>query len=77
MAEWDPLKDWGRVLLVLGLLLAAAGAVLLFAGRIPGLGRLPGDLVVQRGRWTLYFPVTTMILISIVLTVLLNLFFRK
>jgi hypothetical protein len=57
--------------------LAAAGLLLLFADRIPWLGRLPGDLVIRRERWTLYLPLATMLLVSLVLTLLLNLFGRR
>ena len=69
--------DLGRVLVVIGLVIVAVGALLLVAGRIPWLGRLPGDVVVHRGPATFYFPVVTSIVVSIVLTVLLNLFWRR
>lgn len=65
------------MLLVLGLGIAAVGVVLLVAGRVPWLGRLPGDLVVERERFTLYVPLATSLVVSIVLTVLLHLFFRR
>lgn len=57
--------------------MAAMGGVLLLAGRgIPWLGRLPGDIVVHREGFTLYAPIVTMLLVSVVLTVLLNAVFR-
>ena len=62
--------DVGRALLVIGVVTALAGLLLMLAGRVPGLGRLPGDIVVQRGPWTFYFPLATSILISVGLTVL-------
>jgi len=71
------MQDIGRLLLLLGVLIALVGAGLLVAGRIPGLGRLPGDIVVHRGPVTFYFPIVTSIVLSIVLTVLLNLFWRR
>jgi hypothetical protein len=77
MPETGPWRDWGVVLIVVGLLVAAAGAALLFLDRLPGLGRLPGDVVIERGRWTFLVPITTMIVVSIVLTLLLNLFLRR
>jgi hypothetical protein len=67
----------GRTLIVVGLLIVAVGVVLTLAPRIPWLGRLPGDILVQRERVTFYFPIVTSIVVSIVLTVLLNLFFRR
>ena len=62
-----------KVLIVVGLLLAAAG-VLLWWG-VP-IGRLPGDIVVRRGAFTFYLPVTTSIIASIVLTVVMALLRR-
>jgi hypothetical protein len=53
-----------------GGLIFAFGLVLSLAGRA-GLGRLPGDVVVQRGNWTIYFPIVTSILLSLLLTGLL------
>ena len=52
------------------------GGLFMLLGRL-GLERLPGDLVFRRGNFTLYFPIGLMILISIVATILLNLFFRR
>jgi hypothetical protein len=66
----------GRALLALGLLLAALGALLLLAGRVPLLGRLPGDLVLRRPGFTLYVPLGTCLLLSLLLSVLLWLFRR-
>ncbi|MFZ5898657.1 MAG: DUF2905 domain-containing protein [Bacillota bacterium] len=64
----------GRFVLITGLLLVLVGGLMLLVGKIPGVGRLPGDIFVQRGNFTFYFPVVTGIIISIILTVLLNLF---
>jgi Protein of unknown function (DUF2905) len=68
--------ELGRWLLVTGLVVAAVGLVLVFADRLPWLGRLPGDIRVERGNWRFYFPIATSLLISVVLTLLLNLFRR-
>lgn len=65
----------GRVLMVLGGLLFLGGVALTLAGRL-GLGRLPGDIVVERGHTTFYFPIVTSILLSLLLTGLLWLFRR-
>lgn len=64
-------NDVGRMLVVLGVLLALAGVVLLLVGRVPWIGRLPGDIHVQRGNWTFYFPLATSLLLSAVLTLVL------
>lgn len=63
----------GRTLVLIGLLVTAAGALVWWG--VP-LGRLPGDFVVRRGAFTFYLPVTTSVLASLVLTVVLALFRR-
>jgi len=70
-------QEIGRALVVFGVVIAAVGALLLLAGRVPWLGRLPGDIVVRREPFTLYFPIVTSVVVSVVLTLLLNLFFRR
>lgn len=71
------MPDLGRMLVVLGLVIAAVGLVILLAGRVPWIGRLPGDIHVQRDTWSFYFPLTTSIVVSIVLSLLLYLFGRR
>jgi len=70
-------QDIGKALLVLGLVIALAGFVLLLAGRVPWIGRLPGDIHIERGNWTFYFPLGTSILLSVILTLLFWLFGRR
>ena len=53
------------------------GGLLLLVGKVPFLGRLPGDIVIRREHWSFYFPLTTGIVISIVLTLLFSLFGRR
>lgn len=67
------LENIGRVIIVLGLVLVAMGLLLTFSGRIPFLGRLPGDIAIQGENFSCFFPVATMILLSVVLTVVVNL----
>ena len=70
----------GRFLLIAGLVLAAVGALLVLAPRIPGLdrlGRLPGDILIERGPTTIFIPIVSSIVISVILTIILNLFFRR
>lgn len=64
------MNEIGKLLILFGLLIAAVGVVLLLVGRLPWLGRLPGDVYVQRGNWTFYFPLATSIVVSLVLTLL-------
>ncbi|MBI2884346.1 MAG: DUF2905 domain-containing protein [Candidatus Methylomirabilis oxyfera] len=66
-----------RMLILFGLVLAAIGGLLLFIGKIPFIGRLPGDIYIQRKNFSFYFPLTTSILLSILLTILLSLFRRR
>ena len=71
------LSSMGRMVIILGLIVVVIGALMLLAGRLPFLGRLPGDIAVQRGNWSFYFPLATSIVLSLVLTVVLNLFARR
>lgn len=64
----------GRVLVIFGLLLVVIGALLIFAPKIPLLGRLPGDIVIRRENFTFYFPVATCIILSILVTFLIRIF---
>lgn len=73
----DSLAGMGKIILMIGIFMVITGGLLLLAGKVPGLGRLPGDIFVQRGNFTFYFPVVTMIIVSAVLTLLLNLLFRR
>jgi len=71
------MEQIGRVLILFGGLLLFLGLVLILVGRIPFLGRLPGDIFIQRDNITIYVPLVTMILLSILLTLILNLFFLR
>lgn len=62
------MQPLGRLLIVLGIGLLVAGLLLSFGGRIPWLGRLPGDIVVERPGFRFYFPLATSILLSLLLT---------
>ncbi len=69
-------RELGRLLIVLGALLLLVGVVLVAFGRL-GLGRLPGDFLYRRGKFTFYFPLMTSILLSLLLTFLMWLFSRR
>jgi len=75
------MADVGRMLVLLGVVLVVVGGVLWLGGavggKLPFLGRLPGDIHVERGNWSFYFPLTTSILLSIVLTLVLALLSRR
>ncbi|BBA69613.1 hypothetical protein YM18_1066 [Geobacter sulfurreducens] len=65
------MQGLGKSLIVMGLVIAAVGVLLTVAGKIPWIGRLPGDIYVKRDNFTFYFPLATSILISLVLSLIL------
>ena len=67
----------GKLLIVFGVALALVGGLLVVAGKVPFLGRLPGDILVRRENWSVFFPLTTCIVISVVLTLLFSFFGRR
>jgi hypothetical protein len=76
----DPVRELGRALLILGIVIANTGALLYFGNRLPfRLGRLPGDIVHRGEHTTFYFPVVTCLVLSLVLSFLFWLFsnFRR
>jgi hypothetical protein len=68
------MSEIGRPLIVVGAVLLLLGLYLTFGPRIPGLGRLPGDIVWRRGNTTVYFPIVTCLVLSLVLSLLFALF---
>ena len=74
------MPDLGRALIVVGLVLVVAGLMLVAASRLGGfpipLGRLPGDIAIKRDGFSFYFPITTSIVVSIVISVVLYLLRR-
>ena len=69
--------DIGRALVILGLVLVVVGVLISLVGKVPWLGRLPGDINIQRGNRTFYFPLATSIVLSVVLSLLFWLFGRR
>jgi H+/Cl- antiporter ClcA len=68
--------ELGRVLIYLGLIIVVFGVAILLAGKIPWLGNLPGDISIQRGRFTIYFPLGTCLLVSALISLVVY-FFRR
>ncbi len=66
----------GKLLIILGAVLFLLGVLFQLTGRLPWLGRLPGDIDIRRESFTFYFPLTTSILISVILSLVLWLFRR-
>jgi len=67
----------GKLVLLGGLVLVCLGILMMAAGKLFNLGRLPGDIFIQRGNFSFYFPLVSSIILSIVLTVVLNIIFRR
>jgi hypothetical protein len=61
----------GRSLIILGLVLVAIGGLIVLAGKVPWIGRLPGDIYVKKERFVFYFPLATSIIISLALSLVL------
>ena len=71
------MHDLGRLLIILGAAAVLVGVLVVLAPRIPWLGRLPGDILIRRGTFTFYFPLLTCVVVSVILTLILNLFGRR
>lgn len=67
----------GKSLIILGLVIVGFGILLSISDRIPYIGRLPGDIIYQKGSLRIYFPLMSSILISVVLTIVINLVLRR
>ena len=67
------MNELGRTLILLGIVFLAVGGALVLTGRIPWLGHLPGDFVIRRGGFRLYFPLATCLLVSLVVSLVLAL----
>ena len=62
--------DIGKMLIIFGVAAIVIGGILVLSGKVPWLGRLPGDILVQKKNFTFYFPLATSILISVLLTLI-------
>ncbi|MBC7185710.1 MAG: DUF2905 domain-containing protein [Calditrichaeota bacterium] len=71
------LNPIARMLILFGLFLAGVGVLLLLVRQVPFLGKLPGDILVQRKNFTFYFPIATCVVLSLVLSLILYLFSRR
>ena len=71
------IESLGKFLITIGIIAIVLGAVFVMFGKVPWIGRLPGDIILRRGKVTFYFPIVTMLLLSIILTILFNLIGRK
>ena len=68
----------GKILIALGILLVVAGLVLVYAPwLVSWFGRLPGDIRIERDSGSVFIPITSMVIVSIVVSLILNIFFRQ
>ena len=70
------MEGFGKILLILGAVIIVLGLIFTFSQHIPFLGKLPGDITIQKDNGSFYFPIVTCIIISIVLTVIINIVLR-
>ncbi|NMB12947.1 MAG: DUF2905 domain-containing protein [Firmicutes bacterium] len=68
------MPSMGRTMIILGIALIVIGIVLNVVPRVPWLGRLPGDIVIKREGFVLYFPLATCLLVSLVISILIRIF---
>lgn len=71
------MEQIGRFLILTGLIIAAVGGLLLLSGKLAWLGRLPGDIIIEKKNFTFYFPLATSVVISVVLTLVFWLIGRR
>lgn len=69
--------SFGKMLIITGITLVVIGAVFTYAGKVPWLGKLPGDICIQKKGLSVYFPITTSIIISIILSLVLILIRKR
>ncbi|MBS3977396.1 MAG: DUF2905 domain-containing protein [Syntrophomonadaceae bacterium] len=74
MGDWN---YFGKLFLIIGIIFLALGAMLLLFTQVFKIGRLPGDIIFQKGNFTFVFPLATSIIISLVLTIIASVFFRR
>jgi len=77
MPPESPFTTSGRLLILIGIVLVAVGALVLLLDRFGVLGRIPGDIVIRRKNWTLWIPLASSLVLSILLTIILNLLRRR
>ena len=71
------MSELAKTLIFFGIMLVVAGLLVSVFGKVPGIGKLPGDIYLRKGSFTFYFPLTTSLLLSLVLTLVLTLFGRR
>jgi Protein of unknown function (DUF2905) len=73
----EGIQHLGKLLIILGVIITTVGGLLLFSGKIPYIGKLPGDILIQKKNYTIYFPLATSIIISLIITLIFWLIGRR
>jgi hypothetical protein len=76
LSTGSPITSWARLLIYAGIALVVIGILIYLLDRTGIFGRLPGDIVIRRKNWTLWVPLATSLILSVLLTIILNLFRR-
>ena len=71
------MNEFSKTLIFFGVILIALGLAVAFFGKVPGIGRLPGDIYIRKGNFTFYFPLATCLVLSLILTLVFTLFGKK
>ena len=71
------MSEFGKIIILFGIILVAVGMFLVFSPKIPFIGKLPGDILIKRDGFTFYFPLATSIILSIIFTIIINFFTKK
>jgi hypothetical protein len=71
------MSDFAKTLIFFGVVLIGLGILAALFGKMPGIGKFPGDIYIRRGNFTFYFPLTTSLILSLILTLVFTLFGRK
>lgn len=71
------MNELGKSIIFIGILLIIVGVMMTMAGKIPGVGKLPGDIMIKKENFSFYFPITTCILLSIILSAVMYLLGKK
>lgn len=71
------MNEIGKILIIFGIILTVLGLLLTLAGKIPFIGKLPGDIVIERRNFVFYFPLGTSILLSVIITIIFYLLSRR
>ncbi|MBI2865077.1 MAG: DUF2905 domain-containing protein [Chloroflexi bacterium] len=70
------IESVGRILILVGVGVVVLGAIVMLSSRLPGIGRLPGDMLIRRDGFVFYLPLLSCLIISVILTIVANLIFR-